>query len=247
MAGRLWDFFRSQSNAEQVRVSSLIGRSYKRIVPRRVSGDRQRYGIAPDERYFRMTSAVIHFLRTAPLGLARFAAPDPRVARLVSPHVLALGWLRVSFGTGRKKRVDLGEVKTLAVTNPAVSVPEKATMEQKRQNRNRPVFTSPAVCKLVCAFLIGDYHDPIDESVLLRRCRTRCAGLRRERGRRELSSARPRHAHRRGDGARRPGHFQLRDGRPVTLLWRTPTAIVGVIAGRIIYRFSAACGLTASR
>ena len=41
-------------------------------------------------------------------------------------------------------RVGAGEVKTLAVTSPCCfQCHQKTTVEQKRPNQNRPVFTSP--------------------------------------------------------------------------------------------------------
>src|SRR5690606_14353367 len=56
-----------------------------------------------------------------------------------------LGWLRgVSSGRDEKMRVGAGEVKTVAATSPcSFQCHQKTTVEQKRPNQNRPVFTSP--------------------------------------------------------------------------------------------------------
>ena len=73
--------------------------------------------------------------------------PTQGCARLVSLADLRPGLAQERpFGTGRKKRVDLDAVKTFAATSPCwFQCHQKTTMEQKRQNRNRPVFTYPVL------------------------------------------------------------------------------------------------------
>ena len=87
------------------------------------------------------------------LGPPRWGWQGPRrrltqgCGRLVSLADLHPGLAQERpFGTGRKKRVDLDAVKTFAATSPCwFQCHQKTTMEQKRQNRNRPVFTYPVL------------------------------------------------------------------------------------------------------
>jgi hypothetical protein len=150
MAGRLRDIF--QKSAECRAGSTLHrqsgGSPLADLVPGRVSGALPKaWGCTR----LSTTPGIDQARSSISLGPPRWGWP--RFARLPTQGCAparftrrAAPWagLEPSLRDETKKRVAHGEVKTVAATGPrCLQCHQKTTVEQKRPNQNRPVFTSP--------------------------------------------------------------------------------------------------------